>query len=63
MNYILGIVFLLLSVWQLAMTKRSFTDLKKNGNKNTSPFIMLGLWFSFIIGISFLAAAGYAFFY
>ncbi|MGG5369927.1 hypothetical protein [Enterococcus sp. AZ196] len=63
MSYLIGAVFLLLSIWQLVMTKRSFTHLKKGGNENTSPFILLGLWFSFIIGISFLFAAGYCFFY
>ncbi|MGL9746873.1 hypothetical protein [Enterococcus sp. DIV0170] len=62
MNYLFGVIFLLLSIWQLVMTKRSFSSLKKNGNENTSPFILLGLWFSFIIGIVFLLAAGYCVF-
>lgn len=62
MNYLFGVIFLLFSIWQLVMTKRSFSSLKKNGNENTSPFILLGLWFSFIIGIVFLLAAGYCVF-
>jgi hypothetical protein len=62
MNYLFGVIFLLLSIWQLAMTKRSFSSLRKDGNENTSPFILLGLWFSFIIGIVFLLAAGYCVF-
>lgn len=37
MNYLFGVIFLLLSIWQLVMTKRSFSSLKKNGNENTSP--------------------------
>lgn len=58
MQYLLGSVFLLVSIWQLFMTKGYYQDLKKNGNKNTSPFAMLSLFFSlafsiilFVIGV------------
>ncbi|MGL9727577.1 hypothetical protein [Enterococcus sp. DIV0756] len=63
MSYFIGVIFVLLGVWQFVMTKRSFSNLKKNGNKNTSPFVMFSLWSSLVIGICFFSAAGYCFFY
>ncbi|MGL9816178.1 hypothetical protein IGK51_002786 [Enterococcus sp. DIV0098] len=48
---IIGVAFLILGVWQLWMTKRSFTSLKKSGNQNTSPFVMFSLWSSLVCGV------------
>jgi hypothetical protein len=57
MNYFIGVIFLLVGIWQLAMTWRTFARLKTKGDKSTSPFIMLGLWTSFSFSIIFLAVA------
>lgn len=54
---IIGVAFLILGVWQLWMTKRSFTSLKKSGNQNTSSFVMVSLWSSLVMAIIFLALA------
>lgn len=54
---ILGVAFLILGVWQLWMTKRSFTSLKKSGNQNTSSFVMVSLWSSLVMAIIFFALA------
>ena len=62
MRYMFGTIFFLLSVWQFWMTKRSFTYLKQNGNKNTSPFVMFGQWSSLAMAIIFLVASVSCFF-
>lgn len=51
---VVGIIFLVLGVWQLWMTKRSFTNLRQKGNKDTSPFVMFSLWSSLLMAIIFL---------
>lgn len=58
---IIGIVFLLLGVWQLWMTKRAFTNLKTKGTKEASPFVMFSLWSSLVMAVIFLGLA-YSFF-
>ncbi|MBS5819760.1 hypothetical protein [Enterococcus gilvus] len=57
MRMIIGIVFLLLGIWQLWMTVRTFKNIKKEGNENTSPFIMLSLWGSIVMVVIFLSLA------
>ncbi|MBO0456655.1 hypothetical protein JZO77_07900 [Enterococcus hulanensis] len=57
MSYVLGTIFLLLSVWQFVMFKRSLTHFKQRGDKNTSPFIMLALWSGLLFAITFLGIA------
>ncbi|MBO1101457.1 hypothetical protein FQT05_02690 [Enterococcus hirae] len=61
MQYITGFIFLLLSVWQFVMFKQAFTNLKKS-DKDTSPFIMLGLWSGLLFSILFLLVAINCFF-
>ena len=53
----LGIAFLILGIWQLWMTKRSFTSLKKTSDEKTSPFIMISLGSSLVMAVIFLAIA------
>jgi len=62
MSYLMGTIFLLLSVWQFIMFKRSFTYFKQKGNQNTSPFLMLGLWSGLLFAIVFLGIAISCFF-
>lgn len=54
---LIGMVFLVLGIWQLWMTKRSFSNLRNKGNAGTSPFIMVSLWSSFVMAILFLGIA------
>lgn len=61
MNYIISIVFVCISIWQFTMTWRTFTHLKKEGNQNTSPFIMLSLFSSLLFAVLFLAIALFSF--
>ncbi|MFC4770778.1 monovalent cation/H(+) antiporter subunit G [Enterococcus hermanniensis] len=58
---IIGVIFFLLGVWQLWITKRTYTNLKASGNQETSPFIMISLGSSLIMGVLFLGIAGYSF--
>lgn len=58
---IIGVIFFLLGVWQLWLTKRTFINLKAGGNRETSPFIMISLGSSLVMGILFLGIAGYCF--
>ncbi|MFK4566278.1 hypothetical protein [Enterococcus sp. UD-01] len=62
MRYLFGFIFLLISIWQFIITWRTFTGLKKDGDKNTSPFIMLGLWNSLVFALIFIAVAFMCFF-
>ncbi|PLS35096.1 hypothetical protein CYV26_06760 [Carnobacterium maltaromaticum] len=61
MRYLLGFVFLLVSIWQLVITWRTFASIKSEGDKNTSPFIMLGLWNSLIFAVILFAVALWCF--
>lgn len=61
MRYLVGFVFLLVSIWQLVITWRTFASIKSEGDKNTSPFIMLGLWNSLIFAVIFFAVALWCF--
>lgn len=61
MRYLVGFVFLLVSIWQLVITWRTFASIKNEGDKNTSPFIMLGLWNSLIFAVIFFAVALWCF--
>ncbi|MEI5994322.1 hypothetical protein A5880_001880 [Enterococcus sp. 4G2_DIV0659] len=62
MRYLLGFIFLLIGIWQLVITWRTFTDLKKEGDKNTSSFIMLGLWNSLAFSLIFITVSLGSFF-
>lgn len=53
MDYVWGLVFLAVSIWQFVMTKQAFTKLKQKGNENTSPFMLLSLAFSLLFAIIF----------
>ncbi|HEY0221223.1 MAG TPA: hypothetical protein VGC17_00110 [Lactovum miscens] len=57
MYYLISFICLFISVWQFIVTWRTFTSLKKEGDKRTSPFIMLGLWSSLAFAIIFFAVA------
>lgn len=51
---IVGIVLLLLGCYQLYATRNVFVYTKKQGNKNTSAFLPLGLYSGGLMGIVFL---------
>ncbi|HBC4853573.1 hypothetical protein ACUXIF_001576 [Enterococcus faecalis] len=63
MRYLIGGIFLLISIWQFIVTGRTFSYLKKEGDKRTSPFILLGLWSSLVFAIISFAVAIASFFY
>ncbi|MDK1726401.1 hypothetical protein [Dellaglioa algida] len=54
MIYIIGFIFILFAIWQLVLTWRTFKKLKKEGNKDTSSFIMLALSNSLLFVVVFL---------
>jgi len=57
MQTLITLLVLALGIWQLWVTKGAFTDLKKNGNEQTSYFIMNSLWSSLVMGIIFIIIA------
>lgn len=63
MRYLIGGIFLLISIWQFIVTGRTFSYLKKEAGKRTSPFILLGLWSSLVFAIISFAVAIASFFY
>lgn len=60
---IFGIIFVLVGIWQLAITWRTFTKLKTEGSKETSPFIMLSLSNSLLFAVVFFTVGVGSFFY
>ena len=56
MNVFGGIVFIILAILQFYFTWKNFQHLKKEGSKNTSPFILPALWSSVIMGIALIIA-------
>ncbi|EKZ0362665.1 hypothetical protein ACTRHR_001444 [Enterococcus faecalis] len=63
MRNLIGGIFLLISIWQFIVTGRTFSYLKKESGKRTSPFILLGLWSSLVFAIISFAVAIASFFY
>ncbi|MHC5252386.1 hypothetical protein ACYRFS_00200 [Listeria kieliensis] len=53
MYYLIGSIFLLISIWQFFVTWRTFINIKKSGDETTSPFITLALWNSLSFAIIF----------
>lgn len=51
---IVGVVCILLSMFQFYATYKNFTEVKNNGNKNTSYFIGFSIWYSLFFGIILL---------
>ncbi|MGX6977696.1 hypothetical protein ACWN8V_00265 [Vagococcus elongatus] len=62
MIYLIGIIFLLVGLWTLVMTWRAFTYVKKDGDENTSPFIVLGLGNGLIFSVISIGVALACFF-
>ena len=48
---IVGVVCLLIAVFQFYNTYKLFTDTKANGNENTSQFLLASLWSGGLSGI------------
>lgn len=57
---IIGIGLVLLSVYQFYATYKFFRHVQKKGNQETSSFIGLGIWSSFVSAV-FLLILGMAF--
>ncbi|MFD1392491.1 hypothetical protein ACFQ3L_02665 [Lacticaseibacillus jixianensis] len=51
---VVGVLFLLLGVWQMVVSKRYGHHVTKHGDAATSPFSLLALADSFYIGIMFV---------
>lgn len=48
---IVGVVCLLIAVFQFYNTDKLFTDTKANGNENTPQFLLASLWSGGLSGI------------
>lgn len=57
MTYAIGVVFLLISIWQIFITWRTISKLKLAAGKETSPFILLGIASSLIFAVIFFTVA------
>ncbi|WP_334340846.1 hypothetical protein [Companilactobacillus sp. HBUAS56275] len=62
MKYILGTLFIIIGIWQMFATTKYFKEIKTNGNKTTSPFSLIALWFSLVLSIIFIFIGLAAFF-
>ncbi|MCI1894900.1 hypothetical protein ACFQ41_11240 [Lacticaseibacillus suilingensis] len=51
---LLGIVLVVVGLWQFHATTHAFKEMKRNGNKNTSPFIMYALYSGYLFGGLFI---------
>ncbi|WP_119317118.1 hypothetical protein [Companilactobacillus formosensis] len=54
MESIFGVLFILIGIWQLFISIKYLNVLKKVGNKTTSGFSPLAIYFSLFIGVVFL---------
>lgn len=52
---IIGILMLIIGVFQLSMTIKTFKTLKVEANHSTSVFMPMALWSGALMGIVFLA--------
>ncbi|MEG0254390.1 MAG: hypothetical protein RR554_03825 [Vagococcus sp.] len=57
MRYLLGSLFLLLGTWQFWVTKRSYTQVKEHGDKDTSSFILGSFVTSLVMAFTFIIIA------
>ncbi|MQS76424.1 hypothetical protein [Companilactobacillus halodurans] len=51
-DYIVAGLFIIVGAWQLFVTVGYLKELKKNGNKKTSPFALMAFWSSLVIGVT-----------
>ncbi|WP_125762029.1 hypothetical protein [Companilactobacillus hulinensis] len=51
---LIGIAVMFLGIFQIYSSRNAFVNLKTNGNKSTSPFMLYALFFSFFIGFVFI---------
>ncbi|KRL11351.1 hypothetical protein [Schleiferilactobacillus perolens] len=49
-QYVIGIGLALLGLYTLWATRNQYRFIKAKGNKDTSPFVMWGMWSSSLIG-------------
>lgn len=54
MDLLIEVLLLVIGAYEIYATRNSLINLKKNGTKNTSKFILLALYFSFALGIVFI---------
>lgn len=50
-KYIVGIVVILLGIYQLFNSRKYVHEIQKDGNKTTSHFVGYAVWSSFVVGI------------
>ncbi len=48
--YVVGILVILLGIYQIHSSIKYLSNLKTNGGKDTSPFILYAIYSSFLIG-------------
>ncbi|GEL15055.1 MULTISPECIES: hypothetical protein [Pediococcus] len=51
---LMGVVFLLVAVWQFYAFARGFKTLRTKSNKSTTAFSIAGTWYGLLFGILFL---------
>jgi hypothetical protein len=50
-KYIVGIVVILLGIYQLLNSRKYVHEIQKDGSKTTSHFVGYAVWSSFVVGI------------
>ncbi|AUI71291.1 hypothetical protein COSHB9_12980 [Companilactobacillus alimentarius] len=61
-DIVVAILFIIIGIWQIFISVKYFKYLKQNANKDTSRFVLLAVWSSFIIGL-FLFVIGISAFF
>lgn len=54
MEVLVGIGCLILGGFGLYQVRNWFNDLKKNGDQNTAPFILMGMWSTLIFNLALM---------
>ncbi|ASG80304.1 hypothetical protein EFM55_14240 [Lactiplantibacillus pentosus] len=54
LQLLFSLLFFGLGCYQVIASRRYFRQVKLHGNAETSPFAAMGVWTSFVIGITFI---------
>lgn len=54
-KYIVGIVTILLGIYQIFKSRKYVREIQKDGSKTTSHFVGYAIWSGFVVGIMIIA--------
>lgn len=49
-----GIIAIILGIWEIYSVHKTFSEVKRHGNENTSGFLPLALWSGIVVSLAFI---------